>query len=806
MPGRHFTVAELNLLFCYGIGFFLLWTPSSLLVRRLGGSEGQPTPFSDVFTLIVAAAASYLAFWVYLISPLLGALGSYLVLGTGVAWPLWTYRHRLAGMGELFSVPVRITFLFGLLYLSGSSMFGGVDKASTWFVPEAFEDPAASLFWLNPRSIDSLIPLKFAYAVAHDDPLRGDIRFGIWQFSDRPPLQTGSLLLFWPLTKVFGCSIVGLAIGVLLQVQWVLAVFALAWALGSAWRRAEFVVLTVGTAGFVYFSSVYVWPKLLAGGLWLAALVPLVRAWQERRAPRLTEAMLAASGSTLALLAHGSIGFSLLPTAMVALAYRPFRSWRFWLPGVVVALAIYLPWIGYQRFADPPGDHCLRLMFAGVLDSDDRSWTTTVAKAYGQSSWGEVLAARKRNFFLLFSDRHLDHNIAECVAGILNPRTEVTGSRGPFINRYYCKASQLKYDLQTVAVLLRYDQVEETFRALGLLNLAWPLLLWRGIRSRGKYLRQRGLGLLLLLTGLSLLVWWLLIFQHLLIRNASHGMMLGLLMIAALVVYDSCRAVRWTIFAHHLLLNVVLWVVLVPTDFARVHLQLAAWPCLAPLSGALLAILGLVRCAKRPAWGEVPKPEPVPGTNIATRQHAAVVGFLVLLVAVSSAAIYRHRLLDAGPDPETQPGTSGPDTSGPDTSSLGTMCKVGGDLVEVSYRSVSRPEMLSDGVSDDSRNYAMVPFSTPMEMRFKVPQVLTKIRLFLYDFGQRTYKFTVKGETGGSWIMLRDSSQNSEHGLVVIPAGGREFTAIRIQGIYNSNMEHNPRNRRLHLKELELVP
>ena len=71
-------------------------------------------------------------------------------------------------------------------------------------------------------------------------------------------------------------------------------------------------------------------------------------------------------------------------------------------------------------------------------------------------------------------------------------------------------------------------------------------------------------------------------------------MMLSLLKIAASVIYDAPKAVRYSIFCFHLIFNIVLWVVFVPTDFARQYLHLQSLPCPAPFFGAVLAIVGIV--------------------------------------------------------------------------------------------------------------------------------------------------------------------------------------------------------------------
>lgn len=357
-----------------------------------------------------------------------------------------------------------------------------------------------------------------------------------------------------------------------------------------------FVVIVVGATGFIYYSSVYVWPKLLSAALWLAGSVPLVEAWRQARTPTMRERLVSGASWALAFLSHGGIGFSLLPAAFLILLYRPFRSWRFWLPCCAIAGALYAPWMAYQKYFDPPGDRCLRLMFAGQGAIDERHWIHPTLEAYKRLTFNNFLYRLKKNAELLFRDPHLDHNITVCLKGMIHPDQVPMDSTQGFRTRYYADRSRLACDLPTLAALVRYDQVEETFRALGILNLSWPILGWFALRSRWRYLREKILGLVLLQTFLSLVLWWLLIYRegHLLIRNASYGMMLGLLIVGAHVLYDTPKPIRNGLFVAHLLFNTVVWVVFVPTDFGRKLLHLQSHPCWPSLVGLLLGIAGLV--------------------------------------------------------------------------------------------------------------------------------------------------------------------------------------------------------------------
>jgi hypothetical protein len=638
-----------TLLACYTLGAILLWLPCRALARWLLG-QAAPVALADQAGLVIVAAVGYLAFWIYLFQPRLGWMFSLLAITVGALATVLQYRGRWGAAADLISRPVRFAYLLGLLYLSLVSLHGGVEETPTWFVPSAKEDPAAGYFWLEPRSIDSLIPIKYACAVAEQSPLRGEINFGNWCFSDRPPLQSAVYLLGWPLTRLFAPGLLNLALGTWLQVQWAVSGAGLMTALGYRRRRVTFVLLCVASAGFVYFNSIYVWPKLLAATYVFTALAPLANACRQRRRLVCAEAIVAGAACAFAMLAHGSAAFSLLPAAIIAMGARRFWDWRSLLQGGLAASAIYVPWLGYQKFVDPPGNRCQRWMLAGESDVDDRSSWQCIRDAYGQQTRAELFSRREENLVLLFRDPYLDQDIYECARGMLFP-AGANGHRDPaFIDRYYLKASQLACDWRTLFALLRYDQVEETFRALGVLNVAWPILLWSVFRTRGRCLLRREMRLLLLSTGLSLLVWWLLIFGEgaLIIRNSSYGVMLSLLALAAAIIGEMPAGPRWAVFALHLVMEFALWVVGVPTAFAVEFLHLTAGSCAAPLLGLGLAVMGIIATARTGCnYGPAPKSPIALPTGRYYFTHAAglfAAVYLVVLAAASSVAISKHKL------------------------------------------------------------------------------------------------------------------------------------------------------------------
>lgn len=780
-------MAVIALLGCYLFVWALFWLPASILVRRLMRDRACPPWCLDLLALVLALCVSYTTFWIYLIERHAGLAASCVVLGLAAAVILLRRWIDPGPLARHMSTPVRVAFLLGLAYLGALTIYGGPERVPVVYVPGSTLDNPSSYFWLRARTGDELIPLKFAHAIATGRPLRGSlIDFpGDWLFSDRPPLQTSVLLTFWPLGRWGRTGILSQAVGTMLQMQWVTALAALAAGLGWGRRRLAFVLLLAGLSGVCYYNAVFVWPKLLAAALAFGAAVPLAAAWRQRRALTGPEILLASSSSALAMLAHGSAAFSLLPLALAGACYRPFRQLRTIVPAAVIAAVLYLPWSAYQKFVDPPGDRCLQWMLAGKTEIDGMSLGQSMREAYGKITLGHWLSERARGLAYLVRCPEMDANLVRCLRGRLDPSYRPAE---PFGELYYIKQEDLGYNFSSVAALARYDQVEQVFRALGLLNLAWPVLVWRLLR--GPSLRRGGLVLLLAVTLASLVLWWLLVFQpvFLLVRGASMATLVGLMAGASLLIYDLPAAMRWTIAGAHLALGFFLWVVMVPTRFGRFYLQLDAQPHWTPMLVGLAALAGfLFYCLtarvgyRRTARGASEPAGGFPGWQ-KLGAGLAVIGFLL----VAGAAIW------------TKAPLAKLDSRGCITPR--------GVPVGIHSEAVMGGAALFDGITDDPASYAAWIYGHPLMVRFQDPQRLQEIRLHWYDFDERVYRFQLEAERDGQWSMLLDRSRDAVGGVVAVPVDARPITAVRIIGLYNSNQELNPENKCVHLKEIEFVP
>jgi hypothetical protein len=264
-----------------------------------------------------------------------------------------------------------------------------------------------------------------------------------------------------------------------------------------------------------------------------------------------------------------------------------------------------------------------------------------------------------------------------------------------------------------------------------------------------------------------------------LVRTSSHATLLAMLMLAGTIVYDAPRRVRWTLMTLHLAYSFWLWVWMTPTPFAAARLSLSARPLWAPLLAALAAGLGvLYLVARQQIAYSVDTRESAEARQ--PRTSALRLGLLAGCAAAGLAiaatlAIARH----------ASPASA---------------------LDELTLSGVAQPAALFDGVTTDPDRFATIAFANPMEVRFRWPRRLHEIRMHLWDFDGRSYRFLVEGQIDNKWMPLLDHSKEESRGRVVIPCPGASLWALRITGLYNSDERINPTNKVLHLKELEFVP
>jgi hypothetical protein len=325
--------------------------------------------------LVGFALVGWIGFFVYWANPVLGD-GFKLLILAGGAWVL--FRQWRVGLLRRTVWPdlVVISAIIPVVLVLMLWAFAGSDLSEPLLT--------AASRWILDLPIDNALPLYFAEHLREGSvpsPLIGD-----WLSSDRPPLQTGLFLIFG---LPFAGDLVYQATATALQVLVVPGSYLLTRTLGGDRAMSAVAAALVMFAPFALVNSIYVWPKLLPAALLCAtAAILLSPRFASYRQSWKLGAVAGAAGA-LALGGHGVSAFVIAAFAGVVLVLHRLPRLGFLMAGVAAAALIYLPWVAYQNFADPPGNRLVKWHIAGVIAPDDRSLPEALAASFNEVSvWG----------------------------------------------------------------------------------------------------------------------------------------------------------------------------------------------------------------------------------------------------------------------------------------------------------------------------------------------------------------------------------------------------------------------------------
>lgn len=365
-----------------------------LVVGTIGGAAAlvgprvsrRPEHVRIAFGILGVAAASFTAFLAYWIHPICGVIVSTTIVVLAVGYLVfrraWRYWRQVLPLAVLV---VAILLLYvSTLYL--------------WSTDQPIFTLAGTRF-SHLLPVDNVIPSIFSERLLTQQGTHAMV--DDWNGSDRPPLQSGLILLAASIAT--GASVVA-------QLLWVPAVFAFLRSLGVPRRATVIAVLAAAVTGTSMLNTLYTWPKMMSAALVLTSCVFLIDA-SRRPASFGRGLVLAMVTFAFAMLAHGAAGFTLpLVLALGLLAYRGqslARRIRWSVIGLGAALAVYAPWIGYQRLADPPGDRLVKWHLAGVIAPDGRSFLEALIDSYRSIDLESWLAGRLANLQAVFDPNPL---------------------------------------------------------------------------------------------------------------------------------------------------------------------------------------------------------------------------------------------------------------------------------------------------------------------------------------------------------------------------------------------------------------
>ncbi len=367
------------------------------------------------------------------------------------------------------------------------------------------------------------------YAGQDPRPLLGE-----WLSSDRPPLQTGIILLQRPLISLTGLSggLYYQILSTIAQCSWVAAIWALCRTLQFSGRRIATILAFSIFSGFFLLHSVFVWPKLLAAAMVVFAFNILVPSILESRRPSAIEIGLAAAATALGMLSHGGVVFT-VPALVTVMLFRPkiFPGLPQILIGCVIFGLLLAPWGAYQKFYEPPGNRLVKWHLAGVEDpKDSRPSLKTILDSYRGSTVPQLIDNKWQNVKALFED----------TSGRLQSNDSLKRS-----------ASDSR----------RTHQFFYLFRDLGILNVGWIVFVINLFKKSDSKGDSRKINLLLEVVLVSLAFWVLVMFGPgtTVIHQGSYATMILLYMALPALLSQLPRWLCYALLSCHIVLFIYDW-------------------------------------------------------------------------------------------------------------------------------------------------------------------------------------------------------------------------------------------------------
>jgi hypothetical protein len=355
------------------------------LVRR--GARSVPVILAA--SLAASGLVAFLAFWAYFASPDIGEVWAFIVLfGSIQAIALSLYRGGLdAKLLRQLRTPL-LLWIFGSVFIVYLGfLHGGSDQAI----------PMSALRFTGQLPSDNDIPQFFAgWFFEHGHHGTPPLYPGEWHMSDRPPLQIGYVLsqrIFAWDTNTLHYEI----LCVVVQQLWIVGMWAILCAARLRPRTRGLIILATMVSDVAIVHGFFVWPKLIAAAFVLAAVALAISPEWGRWRRDLRIACLFAGLCALAMLAHGSSAFAVLPLLVFA-ALRGMPGWR-WL-GVAAAVGMVLmgSWAAYQRYDDPPGDRLVKWQLGGATEVDQRGTLEAIIDGYREVGVSGAIDAKWDNF------------------------------------------------------------------------------------------------------------------------------------------------------------------------------------------------------------------------------------------------------------------------------------------------------------------------------------------------------------------------------------------------------------------------
>ena len=517
-----YQMLSLVILPLYIIHFLLFLLPGLFLAILIVQNQKLTSSFTLILGITISSFIGYATFWLYFLNHTIGQIVSSVILLTAVGCLVRLYQKKtfiqsIKSVDLLF--PLLIMFVTGLFYVS---------VLYAWPLGELPEILAQVRFFGYSFPPDNIIPKLFAdklYVGSDPRHLIGD-----WLSSDRPPLQSGLMLVqrpFMDLTRLeLGLHYQLLA--TIIQCSWVPAMWALCRTVNLSGQRIALVMGFSIFSGFFLFNSVFVWPKLIAGALTIFAFTLILQSIRTSQVLSTIEVILAAAAAALGMMAHGGVIFTLPAIALITLWRRYFPGFRRVLIGCTIFALLLAPWTAYQKFYEPPGNRLVKWHLGGVVNVDNRPALRTIIDSYSSLTVPQIINNKWENVKVLLGN-----------------------------------VSSFTTDHETRRVV----EFSWILKGLGILNIGWliliPILLVKRLRSLLE------IKLIMVSFGVSLisLIFWILVMfgpATTVIHHGSYATMILLFTGLAALIARLPAFLSYFLLAFQIVVFAVTWILTTP--------------------------------------------------------------------------------------------------------------------------------------------------------------------------------------------------------------------------------------------------
>lgn len=406
----------------FPISFAMFLLPGLIAVKSFCANDELNEADIPYSAFGISVLIGYLFFYLYYISPIIGYLSSWAmtifiliyVFKKDRARALW----KMIGSFEV-KTPIILMFFVGLLYIAYlySGRFGWQDFTSPedrGFIlarigaikgsPDYLQQKMIATFLMNGSSFWNQVLDTYQTTLADRPPTLAGVglmmptigRF--WSSSELPDLLYHSLFYYQ-----------FMVVSTIAQLIWIPVLWRI-FRLSSLTRAQSATLLIVfAHTGFFFIYSVFTWPKLIAGALYVGAFILFVQKPLTSKVPlNTTETIIGSMLAALSFLCHMGGGIMILFLG-ITLLFRPIKPLKKNIAiGMIVFLVLVMPWL-YMKKSHEPNKPGLARYLLTITGEDnnliyfDMKLTTlqAVAKVYEKMSAKEIISNKLASTFSL---------------------------------------------------------------------------------------------------------------------------------------------------------------------------------------------------------------------------------------------------------------------------------------------------------------------------------------------------------------------------------------------------------------------